>query len=163
MPNICGCLVTSPPYVTTCKGNNCIYTPDLLIKSSESVTPCGDVGIILLSDKVKTPLCTSEGITPLYEIVYTTTNVATTTINSSQITFSLQGGKLDIAEIHYKVTCGMYSNIGEIMIVPKSECTGVSIPQGQQCDPCTGALSDIPVDISIGDENDGSIIDIQIT
>jgi hypothetical protein len=134
----------------------------MLIRSVDAPTPCGNVGTITLTDKVKTDLCTKKTITPLYEIIRVTPNIATHTINSSQITFTLSKTEAPIAEIEYKVSCGMFSNIGLITVVPGSLCNNLTIPIGKVCDPCTGAFSDAPTDVVIGTGNDNSQTDIII-
>lgn len=153
---ICTCSVISPP--TKCD-SNCIQAPNMLV--SNSVTACDLSGEIDIS-----PIVTKCGSNPVYYSIISYKNVSDPTINSSEITFKPVNNNYESGEIVYKVSCGILSDVGKIIIVYKNKCTGVICEPGYTCDKCTGQcnivntdLSAIKPDDTIDDNTSGFILD----
>ena len=150
MGKLCQCLVVSTP--KKCGGDTCVYAPNLLIKEQDSVTACGEAGIINIADKVNVNLCGKKSLAASYEIVSKSSNVDTVAINSTQIIFTLKQSELSTATIKYRVKCGIYSDSGEILIVVKKECNSIICPEGFVCKECEGCV-EIVGDLQINANN----------
>ena len=142
MASICQCLSTviSPP-PAPCDAN-CIYAPSILV--SNSVTACDELAEIDIS-----PIIAKCGGLPVsYSIVSYKNVTGTPTIDSDKITFVPFNNNYESDEIVYKVSCGILSAIGKIIIVYKNECVGVTCASDRICNKCTGICEIINIDLS---------------
>lgn len=153
MGSICQCIVLGPP-APVCDAN-CIYAPDMLI--SDSVTACDLLGEIDIS-----PIVTKCGTnTKSYKILSSKNITGTPTITSSKITFVPANNNYAPGEIVYKVSCGMLSASGKIIIVYKNECTGVNCAVTEKCNKCTGNCEDLPGSITtIAPGSNGFVLNV---
>jgi hypothetical protein len=133
-------MVMSPP-ASPCDGN-CIYAPNLLV--ADQVTACAGITDINISPV--TVAC--SGVTPKYTILSSKNVTGTPTITSTKVTFTPANNNYAPGEIVYKVSCGMLSRSGKIIIVYKNECLDKTCPTGQICDKCTGLCIAAPIDLS---------------
>lgn len=138
---ICSCMVMSPPPPKQCD-NNCIYTPDMLV--ADQVTACDGSTDIDISPI----LAACGGIEPKYTILSYKNVTGTPTITENKITFTPANNNYAVAEIVYKVTCGILSNSGKIIIVYKNNCSDITCPDGKVCNKCTGLCEDLFIDVS---------------
>jgi len=142
MPNpICSCLVTSPPPSTPCD-SNCIYAPNLLV--ADQVTACVAIATDINISPV-TAICSTPAT---YSIISSKNVTGTPTITSTKITFIPANNNYASGEITYKVSCGILSAIGKVIIVYKNNCVGISCPTNQVCNKCTGACQNLSIDLS---------------
>ena len=147
MRSICQCLSTviSPP-PAPCDAN-CIYAPSILV--SNSVTACDVLAEIDIS-----PIIAKCGGLPVsYSIISYKNVTGTPTINPDKVTFVPYNNNYESAEIVYKVSCGILSAIGKIIIVYKNNCVGVTCSTNQTCNKCTGICQTINIDLS-SEDND---------
>ena len=147
MPSICQCLstVTSPPPAPC--DSNCIYAPNILV--SNSVTACDVLAEIDIS-----PIIAKCGGSPVsYSIVSYKNVTGTPTIDSDKVTFVPFNNNYESAEIVYKVSCGILSAIGKIIIVYKNNCVGVVCTTDKICNKCTGLCETISIDLSSGNQD----------
>ena len=135
---ICKCSVITP--LSKCD-SNCIQAPNMLV--SDSVTACDSTGEIDIS-----PIVTKCGTNSVSYSIISYKNVSNPTINSSGITFVPVNNNYESAEIIYKVSCGILSDTGKIIIVYKDRCVGVVCQSGYSCNKCTGVCSNVTNDLS---------------
>ena len=131
MGSMCQCIATvvGPP-APKCN-SNCIYAPNMLV--SDSVTACDESAEIDIS-----PIVAKCGSSPKsYKILSSKNVTGTPTITATTITFVPANNNYATAEIVYKVSCGMLSDIGKIIIVYKNECVGVDCETSEGCNKCT--------------------------
>ena len=142
MASICQCLSTviSPPPAPC--DSNCIYAPNILVH--DSVTACDLLGEIDISPII----AKCGGLPDSYSIVSSKNVTGTPTINSEQVTFIPFNNNYESAEIVYKVSCGILSAIGKIIIVYKNNCVGVTCASNQICNKCTAVCETINIDLS---------------
>jgi hypothetical protein len=152
----CSCFaqITSPTPPCTSSGT-CVFAPNMLVKGTSSVYPCGATeinGTISIIDKV---VLSTNGATAIYKIESNSVNLQTLTINANEITFqanydpAVTGSSYLTAQIEYSVTQGGLKDYGTIDIIFRSRCTDVNCSDTQECDPCLGTCVDKAVDISI--------------
>jgi hypothetical protein len=110
---------------------------------SNSVTACDLSGEIDIS-----PIVAKCGNDPVYYTIVSYKNVSDPTINSEEITFTPVNNDYQSGEIVYKVSCGMLSDIGKIIIVYKNNCVGVICDSGYTCEKCTGQCNVVNNDLS---------------
>ena len=138
---ICSCMVISPPPVPPCN-NNCIYAPNMLV--ADQVTACGPITDIDIS-----PVTVScKDIEPKFSIISSKNITGIPTITPDKITFTPANNDYASGEIVYKVSCGMLSTSGKIIIVYKNECIDITCDSSKICNKCTGICEDILVDLS---------------
>lgn len=138
---ICSCMVISPPPVAPCN-NNCIYAPDMLV--ADQVTACAGSTDIDIS-----PITvTCDTIEPKFTILSYKNVTGVPTITEDKITFIPANNDYAPAEIVYKVSCGMLSTSGKIIIVYKNECIDITCDDNKICNKCTGICEDILIDLS---------------
>jgi len=135
---ICKCTVINPP--VTCN-SYCIQAPNMLV--SDSVTACDLSGEIDIS-----PVIARCGTDTVHYTILSYKNVSNVTITSSQIDFTPVNNNYESGEITYKVSCGMLSDVGKIIIVYKNNCVNTICGDYQTCDKCTGDCNDDEFDYS---------------
>lgn len=138
---ICSCLVISPPPSNPCD-SNCIYAPNLLV--ADQVTACSNVA----TDIDISPIIAACSVEAKYTIVSYKNVTGVPTITSTAVTFIPANNDYKPAEIIYKISCGMLSDTGKIIIVYKNECIDITCGEGTICNKCTGICEDIEVDLS---------------
>jgi hypothetical protein len=142
MASICQCLSTviSPPPAPC--DSNCIYAPSILV--SDSVTACD-----VLAEIDITPIIAKCGDSPVsYSIISYKNVTGVPTIDSEKVTFVPFNNNYASAEIVYKVSCGILSAVGKIIIVYKNNCVGTSCAEFMTCNKCTGICEDNDYDYS---------------
>lgn len=142
MRSICQCLSTviSPP-PAPCDAN-CIYAPSILV--SDSVTACDELAEIDIS-----PIIAKCGGLPVsYSIVSYKNVTGTPTIDSDKVTFVPYNNNYESGEIVYKISCGILSATGKIIIVYKNNCIGADCPINHVCNKCTGDCVELDIDLS---------------
>ena len=140
---ICSCMVISPPPVNPCD-KNCIYAPDMLV--ADQVTACAGATDIDIS-----PITTRCGTTvPKFSILSYKNVTGVPSIVADKITFTPANNNYAPAEIVYKVSCGILSASGKVIIVYKNECIDVTCPDNRICDKCTGICEMPNISISVG-------------
>jgi len=142
MNPLCSCtpIVIGPPSLCD---NNCIYAPNMLVNT---VTACASETAINIS-----PIVTKCGDTPVkYSIISYKNVTGVPTINSEQIIFTPANNNYAAGEIVYRVSCGILSKTGKIIIVYLNKCLDVNCTQTQICNKCTGLCEPLPGDLSIG-------------
>ena len=101
---------------------------------SDSVTACDELAEIDIS-----PIITRCGADTVHYAILSYKNIAAKpTITADTITFIPQNNDYATAEIVYKVSCGVLSAVGKIIIVYKNECVGITCEESEYCDKCTG-------------------------
>ena len=139
---ICSCINISPPPSSGCD-NNCIYTPNLL--SSNQVIACSTTPF----DIDINPIIVACDTTANYSIISYKNVTGAPTISPTKITFVPANNDYASAEIVYRVSCGIRSSVGKIIIVYKNECIDVVCNSSQKCNKCTGVCEDLPGNLSI--------------
>ncbi len=140
---ICSCLNLSLPRRDVPCDSNCIYAPDLLV--SDQVTACAGATDIDIS-----PVTVTCGTNDVYYTILSSTNITgNATITPTKITFTPANNNYAPAEIVYKVSCGMLSASGKVIIVYKNNCVGTVCADGKYCNKCTGNCIDMESDHSV--------------
>lgn len=156
MAKLCSCLHTSvPPITKKCPDDKCVYAPNLLIKGTQqtSVTKCNEEGIINILSEIDTVLCVKKQYQVDIKILKIDGLTDSAVYSNGQIRFRLKNIDKPFGLIKYKVVCGRYADIGEIMILPYNPCMGVVCSSGSNCDICTGLCvaneeSDLSIEIT---------------
>lgn len=139
---VCSCTVLTPKPKALCD-DNCIYAPNMLV--SDQVTACDGVTNIDIS-----PIIAKCGDNQPYFSILSYKNVTgQPTITSNQITFTPANNNYAPGEIVYKVSCGILSASGKIIIAYKDNCSGVICTNGKICNKCTGNCENIEIDLSV--------------
>ena len=162
-----------------CTKPNCLRIPHVYVKQEDSIYPCGENLIIDLSNKMSFDQ-NQDNSTAVFTIEEFSSNLSNPVWNLSVDRSLIQlivdsnydntvgmppEGSTDhlFGKIVYRVRQGELDDIGTITIPFKSYCSEVTVTVDKYCDPCSGALVDVPVDISVTSETDSSLIDIQIS
>jgi len=138
---ICSCLVTSPPPAIPCN-SNCIYAPNMLI--TDQVTACDGITDIDISPIIVA--CNAD--VARYKIVSFKNVQGIPAITSNKITFTPENNNYESGEIVYKISCGILSATGKIIIVYKNNCIGADCPINHVCNKCTGNCVELDIDLS---------------
>ena len=113
---------------------------------ADQVTACAGSTDIDIS-----PVTTTCGtLTPKFSIISYKNVTGIPTITANKITFVPANNDYAPAEIVYKVSCGILSASGKIIIVYKNECIDVTCTSNQLCDKCTGICESPTINISVG-------------
>ena len=146
---ICSCMVVSPPPSSPCN-SNCIYAPNLLV--ADQVTACAGATDIDIS-----PIIAACGdITAKYAIISSKNVTGTPTIDADAITFVPANNDYAPAEIVYKVSCGILSATGKVIIVYKNNCVDITCGASEICNKCTGICETIVGGLSVGGSGIGT-------
>tara|TARA_R100000951_G_scaffold77779_1_gene65644 strand:- start:1523 stop:2059 length:537 start_codon:yes stop_codon:yes gene_type:complete len=162
-----------------CTTSGCLRIPHVYVKQEDSIYPCGETLIIDLSGKISFDLDQDNSIT-IFTIEEYTSNLLNPLWSLSADRSSIQltvdsnydnsvGQPADGSTAHlfgklvYRIRQGELDDIGTITIPFKSYCSDVTVTADKYCDPCSGALVNVPVDISVTDDTNNSLIDIQIS
>lgn len=164
--NCCICFPTSITSSNPCSpkskcGGTCLYIPDLLIGSANSVGPCNENGFIPFT-KNDTTICGTNPIT--FKVYSSTSNIQVTSITEEGIYFtskSLLDSDDMVAKITFTTSCDEYATFTNVVVIYKNLCVGVPCGAGYICEKCTGdcieAVSDITQDtIDPSSEGNGS-------
>jgi len=120
---------------------------------SDQVAACDESAEIDIS-----PIVVKCGSTEKsYKIISSKNVTGIPTITATKITFTPADNNYASAEIIYKVSCGILSAIGKIVIVYKNNCVGVDCDSSERCNKCSGECVDIEGSLSV---DVGSIIGI---
>lgn len=139
--SLCSCLIIDPPPPSPCD-SNCIYAPNMLV--SGQVTACAGSTDIDISPVV----AACGGITPKYTIISSKNVTGTPTITEDIITFTPANNNYESGQIVYKVSCGILSAIGKIIIVYTNNCVDTECDQYETCNKCTGLCEENDYDYS---------------
>jgi hypothetical protein len=71
------------------------------------------------------------------------------TITSDKITFIPNNDDNKPSEIIYKVSCGILSAVGKVIITYINECMDVTCNPGFVCNKCTGDCEELQIDLSV--------------
>jgi hypothetical protein len=142
-----GCLTLGTITKSSCVMNLCGTTDTLEIDFSCFCFPC---------------------TTPVFEVLNTSelTKIDVVSIDKNKLVVRAKGaGYIEKQSIRFTATCGTgcdtKSDYGTVNIHFRSACFGKELA-GKICDPCTGILTDGPVDIVIGAPASDSQTDITI-
>jgi len=152
LPYSCGCagqgfLNTNP---TVKSGDRCICANDYRNICSKGPDPCSDTWELDLTDYVENGINDSE----TFELVsFDDGGFSSVTVSSAgilNVTTSGKGGKE--YKIEYKVSTvedGVtYAVNGYVYLCFKNLCRGVSCPDGEECENCTGDCVPSSVDLN---------------
>lgn len=148
----CKATVTSVPKCPDSELSECVDACNLLVSADNSVGPCGENGVIDISDKYTVP----DGSTPVFQIVKHSDNITNVVITSTQITFTSdysEGKDYRSATLEYKIITGILSDKGKVVIIFNPNGNELECVNGQEYNPCTGNCDDIVSDISLTDES----------
>lgn len=147
---ICSCMVMSPPPSSPCN-SNCIYAPNLLV--SDQVTAC----VVIPTDIDISPVIAACGdIDAKYAIISYKNVTGKPTIDADAITFIPANNNYAPGEIVYKVSCGILSATGKVIIVYKNECIDITCDDNETCNKCTGLCESLPGGLAVGGSSLGS-------
>lgn len=136
----CSCFAHYTPPTPCPKLGECLKACHMLVLEDDSVYPCGETGVISMTNKV---LLSNNGEAATYRIKEHTPNLTGVSITAAEVTFTsnydpnVEGSSYKTAQITYEVTQGDLRTSATIDIIFKSRCKGVVCPDGI-CDPCTG-------------------------
>lgn len=139
---ICSCINLSPKPKRKCD-SNCIYAPDLLV--NDQVSACDGITDIDISPVIAA--CDDNEV--YYTIISSKNITGNATITANKITFTPMNNNYMPSEIIYKVSCGMLSASGKVIIIYKNNCIGKVCPDNKYCDKCTGNCLDKTSDGSV--------------
>lgn len=154
MSSICKCLSTvlGPPPAPC--DSNCIYAPNILVH--DSITACDLAGEIDISPII----AKCGGLTAKYSIISQKNVTGVPTITATKINFVPANNNYETGEIVYKVSCGILSAVGKVIIVYKNMCVDVTCGNTKVCNKCTGLCENLPGGLlvegsSLGSNNGG--------
>jgi hypothetical protein len=160
MNGICQCSNPTVTVPATCGSPECLGVPHVAVPLVDSVLPCAQALIIDMHDRISlsTDYDASIAIFEVESHSDNLTNVsflsnATNTSIQLSVTSNYQGypaTDYTFGKVTYKVIQGLLSGKATVTIPFKSNCTTVSVPDGQYCDPCTGTLANKITNIVIG-------------
>lgn len=145
--NPCTCLGTSTPAVVSCPpATDCLILCDIVILAQDGVGPCGEAGLIDVSDDATYghdfSICDSDPEWSLVSIDGTLDSASVTL--AGVLTWVTGDG--DSAGTYSTVTlrarCGEYSALMSVVIGTKDLCATITCSNCEYCDPCTGECED---------------------